>query len=841
MNRSKRWLLPASTEREHEGRTIIDRRTVLKAGAAMAGVLTMGTARAADSTLWVRRDCPDTVKTRLAVRELQAGCVALGLAPEVRETRELPKGARAFVLRIDQSISVPESFKIASEGNATVLRAGDEQGLLYCVFELLERQGMLFGIDGALAPIDRPRGWVLPVKSETWQAKPLLTTRGLLPWPDFLNCVSIYNQEDFRAYFAAMLRMRFNTFGMHVYTDNEQPTESYLSVDFAGVGQQAVLETTAMRGWGYLPQRTSTYRMGSAEYFDRETFGSDAARLSADNWEIAERTTALLRDGLNFARDLGIRTGVGFEPYKVPAAISDALPPEALTHPAGFPESHTAKRLLETRLADLLERYPSVDYVWLWEDETSNWQSRGKDVPISPTAFLQAHDFLRRHAPGKRLVAAGWGGFTRHFAHLHRSLPGDVIFSALGNSLGWDPVAEEFAALGDRERWPIPWLEDDPSMWFPQFRASRLQDDLQRAKQYKCQGMMGIHWRHRIVDPTATYFARAAWSGALTAKEHYSHYARSQAGGSRSTRLAGLLVDCDMGHAIASTNTGRKDAAGFTRHIELAADYQQGFKYWENEPDPVMLVKQRSTADQFASLAAAATTPMERERLAYLAGFVGFMVPYCDAYQNAHALNAVLLKAADQRKSGNISAAEQIVRTEGLPLWTSLAPQVRSALLKFQAVVATRNDLGQLASMQNKVVRIALERLRLSLAEFVTDLPPAIEAAYTDAIAPEAAPGARIFLPTRPSILRPGESLRLYALAVGFASAPELSLQVRSAGDREWSSQAARHEGRGVFSVALGPFAENASTVEYRLVARGPTGQLSDPASGNTHVATIVS
>ncbi|HEY2400119.1 MAG TPA: hypothetical protein VGI23_07170, partial [Steroidobacteraceae bacterium] len=168
-------------------------------------------------------------------------------------------------------------------------------------------------------------------------------------------------------------------------------------------------------------------------------------------------------------------------------------------------------------------------------------------------------------------------------------------------------------------------------------------------------------------------------------------------------------------------------------------------------------------------------------------------------------------------------------------------PQVRSALLKFQAIVATRNDLGQLASMQNKVVRIALERLRLSLAEFVTDLPPAIETAYTDAIAPEAAPGARIFLPTRPSILRPGESLRLYALAVGFPSAPELTLQVRSGGDREWSSQAARHEGRGVFSVALGPFAENTSTVEYRLVARGPTGQLSDPVSGNAHVATIVS
>jgi len=812
---------------------------VLKAG---AGVLTLGAtgvlARGADSTLYVQRDCPDTIKTRLAVKEVRAGCIALGLVTEVRETQERRGGDKNLVLRLDPAVSQPECYEITSDGNTTVLRAGDEQGLLYSVFELLERQGMLFGIDGAVAPIDSPRGWRLPAKGETWHGKPLLSTRGLLPWPDFLNCISVYNQEDFRAYFAAVLRMRFNTFGLHVYTDSEQPTESYLSVNFAGAGHQAVLETTAMRGWGYLPQRTSTYRMGAADYFDRETFGSDAGRSSADNWEVADRTTALLRDGLNFAHDLGIRTGIGFEPYKLPAAISDALPPEALTHPNGFPESATAKRLLEQRLADLLERYPGVDYVWLWEDEMSNWRSRGKNVPLSPTAFLQAHDFLRRHAPQKRLVAAGWGGFTRHFAHLHQALPGDVIFSALGNSLGWDPVAQEFGALGDRERWPIPWLEDDPSMWFPQFRASRLQGDLERATQLKCQGMLGIHWRHRIVDPTATYFARAAWNGALTAQDHYGHYARSQASSPRSAQLAGLLVDCDTGHAIASTNTGRRDAGGFTQHIELTADYQEGFKYRENEPDPALLARQRSTADRFTALAASAATPAERERLSYLAGYVEFMVPYCDAYRNAHALNSVLVKATEQRKGGDTAGAEALVRNEAIPLWTTLAPQVRAALLKYQAVIATRNDLGQLASMQNKVVRIALERLRLSLGEFVTDLPPEVEKAYAEAIAPEATREPRVFLPTRPSILRPGEPLRLYALAVGFSTLPEVTLLVRPLGEREWTRQAGHHEGRSVFSVTLGPFAADVFTVEYQLEAQGPVRKISDPT---VHLATLLS
>ena len=79
------------------------------------------------------------------------------------------------------------------------------------------------------------------------------------------------------------------------------------------------------------------------------------------------------------------------------------------------------------------------------------------------------------------------------------------MFSALSDSLGWDPVNEAFGKLGSRQRWPIPWLEDDPSMWFPQFRASRFQMDMNRAQNFGCQGVLGIHWRHRIVDPTATY------------------------------------------------------------------------------------------------------------------------------------------------------------------------------------------------------------------------------------------------------------------------------------------------------------------------------------------------
>ena len=77
-------------------------------------------------------------------------------------------------------------------------------------------------------------------------------------------------------------------------------------------------------------------------------------------------------------------------------------------------------------------------------------------MPLSVTPFVQAHDFLRRHAPDKRLVLGGWGGVARNFGEFHKRLPGDIIFTCLSDSLGWDPLHEVFGKLEGRERCPFP-------------------------------------------------------------------------------------------------------------------------------------------------------------------------------------------------------------------------------------------------------------------------------------------------------------------------------------------------------------------------------------------------
>jgi len=156
-------------------------------------------------------------------------------------------------------------------------------------------------------------------------------------------------------------------------------------------------------------------------------------------------------------------------------------------------------------------------------------------------------------------------------------------------------------------------------------------------------------------------------------------------------------------------------------------------------------------------------------------------------------------------------------------------------MLTYQAIIATRNDQGQLASMQNKLVRVALERLRLSIKEFVNDLPHTMEEAYTAAVAKDAAASNRIFLPTRPSLLNAGDSVRLFLVTTGVFSPAPISFYTRPFGESGWKTTPAIHIGRSVYSVTLGPFEANDRIISYyaSVAANGSliTAPLEAPAN----------
>ena len=73
--------------------------------------------------------------------------------------------------------------------------------------------------------------------------------------------------------------------------------------------------------------------------------------------------------------------------------------------------------------------------------------------------------------------------------------------SCINRKVGNTPVEPGFAKVQGRPKWAIPWMEDDPGLTMPQLWAARMRRDAADARKYGCTGLMGIHWRTRILGP----------------------------------------------------------------------------------------------------------------------------------------------------------------------------------------------------------------------------------------------------------------------------------------------------------------------------------------------------
>jgi hypothetical protein len=331
--------------------------------------------------------------------------------------------------------------------------------------------------------------------------------------------------------------------------------------------------------------------------------------------------------------------------------------------------------------------------------------------------------------------------------------------------------------------------------------------------------MLGIHWRHRIVDPTAGYFARAAWDAGLAPDAYYRAYARTQGAGPRVEPLARALTAVDRDRTVLSTFTGRfRD--GHAETHEFSGDYNEAFTFWNDyEPPAGVVASQKEVHAALEALAAGAASDFEREKLAYLAGHAGFLVPYTESWTLAHRLHGVLARAGELRKAGRAPEAAALVREEGLPLWLRLAPEVRRAMLAFQRIVATRNDLGTLASKHIKYVRLALHRLPLSIQEYLGEMPAAVEKARAEAAAADPDAPPRLIVPTRPGLLDWRKRARIMILVTGSMPVGRVTLHLRRRGEADWRAAGASLLGRRTWEAFLGPFPLEADRAAYYVSA----------------------
>ena len=195
------------------------------------------------------------------------------------------------------------------------------------------------------------------------------------------------------------------------------------------------------------------------------------------------------------------------------------------------------------------------------------------------------------------------------------------------------------------------------------------------------------------------------------------------------------------------------------------------------------------------------------------------------------------------KQDGKTAEARQRVLDHGVPLWQKLAPQVREALLIYQQTVSERNEQGALASVHNKFERLALMRLRLSMKEFLGELPAEVEKLFREVRRRDDSAPPRAFIPTRPSALTPGEKVRIFAVAPGGNSTPQLELFLRRAALEEWQSFPMQLAGRRTFVKEIEASKADSPLLEYYVEAAftGPDGshRLTAPEGAPRHCYSI--
>ncbi len=247
---------------------------------------------------------------RVAAAEVQRYIyLRTGELPALREIgsfARIPAGAVAIVLR-DGSLARgledggaaariaalgPEDYwlKTLSLGSKRIVlvAGGGGSGVLYGAYQLAERLGVRFGLEGDVVP-DTPAA--MPRLDLDDTGRPLFAVRGIQPFHDFPEGPDWWTLENYKAVLGQLPKLRLNFFGLHTYpenpsrehgaTPNAEPTVWIgREGDFRPDGTVTAsyptsYQNTARGNWGYETKKTGDFHFGASLLFERDDFGND--------------------------------------------------------------------------------------------------------------------------------------------------------------------------------------------------------------------------------------------------------------------------------------------------------------------------------------------------------------------------------------------------------------------------------------------------------------------------------------------------------------------------------------------------------------------------------------
>lgn len=590
-----------------------------------------------------------------------------------------------------------------------LLYADQSNGLVNSIYGFLNDLGFEFNLASEIIPSKLPANLSLPVIEK----KPVFSVRGVLPWYNFFNSPTSWDIPDHRAFVDQLIRSGANFITFHSYEH-----EPFAAVEEKGemiFGEG--LRNTSVPTWGTNAMATSEYLFGTDQLFDTPYFGAETTLKGYDHSTQIKKEKEILRDALFYAKSRGLTTSMGFAPLGDPTLKEDR---------DRFIKEFTYN----------LEYYHFLDYIFIWQTETKGAQGHplkydqhilpdtrnpdskiinygkyrrdvfkrivekesgikpffkpdeeGKISRATEGARLEmfakiALRILSRYDNAPKIVIAGWGGENyllseEYYDGLDKVLPKDVAFSSLESLTPKTYIDKAYFELPpDRQRWPVPWLENDGDQWHPQPFLKTYEPMVKDLQRSGSQGFLSIHWRTREVEDNFGYLLNYAWDSTITKEKFMEKKAKKYVGVAEELKQIYIELD-SLGYRWVN-GRGQNECAIFTWGSGSVTHYQK-------------LSELREQLDAILP-----KVDQDKDNLVWLRDRMDWVLDYQNAEIQAELVRDLLKKAeeATDEKEKTLLAK----RAFGILSGDALAKAMHS----YAERITTRGEYGVMATINTK-------------------------------------------------------------------------------------------------------------------------------------------
>ena len=474
-------------------------------------------------------------------------------------------------------------------------------------------------------------------------------------------------------------------------------------------------------------------------------------------------------------------------------------------------------RLYEGIFTRIMRTHP-LDYYWLWTPENWTWADISEAEANAAMADMRiAYDALARVGAPFKMATCGWVlGPQYNRSILDEMLPKDVAVSCINRAVGHDATEPGFANVADRGKWAIPWLEDDPAMTSLQLWAGRMRRDARLARDYGCTGLMGIHWRTRILGPNVAALADAGWSqdewsppaeGATDDKGRLPHWPVED--------FYYDFAQANFGHAAAE-DAGRILAAVDGKlprpsdWIGGPGGYKPDERPWEDVAPGFAFV------DEFETVREKVEGAGNLERFDYWLNNMKFLRATakmkCGWFQFNVALKAAQAPTSSEAKKG---LAELIA----LPKREELVKSTAEAYAILLDTVSTTGEMATVCNLEQHTFPGMLEKPAAELEALLgAPLPESAQLPRVYAGAP------RIIVAAKPATVEKGAPVTVRAAVLDSAAPDIIRLRWRPLGEGDFFVAPMENTERQTYTGSFDP--GNAFAVEYFIEAKTGGGEV---------------